>query len=206
MLYLDLMTQDGGQVYLDICAVEVLKRRSATGFAVQGVLGDGYREAQVLVEYVDAEVSLTFIDGGWHDLDTFDADITDLPETLRRALKDELDGAGVWVDMQAGGGSNSGHCSLLAGDHWHGAAVDDASGAETSSLLAREAATGWTPCETDRFDRCFLSKPAVKQVQTHSRSLHAHSHSCLNQPVSSAAHAPAGTALSGRGADLQGVA
>ncbi len=205
MLYLDLMTQDGGQVYLDICSVELLKKRRSTGFSVQGVLGDGYCEAQVLVEYINAEVSLTFIDKGWDCFRENGGEGEDLPEALRLALQDELGQAGVWVNMHAADQSDAGNCSLLAGDRWHGTRPDAVSDTGFSACKVMENAPGWASGETGLQDRCFLMKPAVKQVQTHTRSLHAHSHSRLDKPISPATHATTGTHLSGCGASVQGV-
>lgn len=206
MLYLDLMTQDGGQVYLDIGSVELLKQRGATGFVLQGVLGDGYREAQVLVEYIEAEVSLTFADRGWETGGASDYEREELPDALRRALREELAGAGVWLEMPPDGSSYAGNCSLFAGERWHGARPDGADQVVAAAPRARENAPDWTLRAIDRFERCFLPCPAVKQGLTHSRSQHAHSHSCLNQSVSAPAHATAGTGLPGGGASLQGVA
>ncbi|HKL26582.1 MAG TPA: hypothetical protein VJ910_10190 [Desulfuromonadales bacterium] len=100
MLYLDIMTQDGGQMYLDIRSVEMTHRSGAAGISMQGVLGDGYQEAQALVEYRDGEVTLTCIDCSAADFAVAGPDCgDDLSERLQRALKEEIchaGDAGVW--------------------------------------------------------------------------------------------------------------
>lgn len=100
MLYLDILTQDGGQMYLDIRSVEKISRGRATGILLQGVLGDGYREAQALVEFIAGEVALTCIDCSAADFSIEQAGCTDdLPGQLQNALRDELAHSGFWLDV-----------------------------------------------------------------------------------------------------------
>lgn len=114
MLYLDIMTQDGGQMYLDIHAVEKISRAGATGISLQGVLGDGYQEALTLVEYVAGEITLTCIDCSAAAFAIAEDGCTDdLCGQLRRALKEELAHAGDWL---AAGGQRSREGSALRSD------------------------------------------------------------------------------------------
>lgn len=102
MLYLDIMTQDGGQMYLDIHAVEKISRTGTTGISLQGVLGDGYQEALTVVEYVAGEITLTCIDCSAAAFAIAeDGCADDLCGQLKSALKEELAHAGDW--LAAGG-------------------------------------------------------------------------------------------------------
>jgi len=206
MLYLDIMTQDGGQVYLDIFNVELLKKRQSTGFSIQGVLGDGYRETQVLVEYIDAEASLTFLDRVWGVSPDSGCESEDLPEALRLALQDELGDAGVWMEARNSHDGPSMTCRLLAGDRWHGRESLPFYEPVFENPVVRERSCPSKFNGTDRVGRCFLPEPAVKKVQTRKRSLHAPTCSRLNKPLSTSTHAAAGTLLPGGGASVQGNA
>lgn len=206
MLYLDIMTQNGGQVYLDIFNVELLKKRQSTGFSVQGVLGDGYREAQVLVEYIEGEASLTFLDREWGVSSESGCEAEDLPEALRLALQDELGDAGVWMEAGKGHDGHSMTCRLLARERWHGRESLPLYEQGFENPVVRETSCPSKFNATDRVGRCFLPEPAVKKVQTRKRSLHAPTCSRLNKPLSTATHAAAGPLLPDGGASVQGNA
>mgnify|MGYP001172898682 CR=1 FL=1 len=85
MLYLDIMNEEGGQMYLDIQSVEAIGQGLRAGIILQGVLGDGCREAQVLVEQIDGQVSLVFLE---HQV-PFVA-VNDVDSDFRGLLKKEL--------------------------------------------------------------------------------------------------------------------
>jgi hypothetical protein len=203
MLYLDIISQNGGQIYLDIFSVELLTNRWATGFSIQGVLGDGYRESQLLVEYIDSEVTLLFFE---EDQDAFMPGTSvceDLPDALRLALQDELKNAGLWVDMRTDVNGVQLTCCLLATDRWHGAFPSRESYFKVP--VVRETIYNEKSDETGGVERCFLTRPAVKQEQTRIRSRHAHAYSCLNKSLSTATFTTAGVALPGCSPSIQGI-
>lgn len=203
MLYLDMMTQEGGQVYLDIFSVEPLKKHRSTGFSLQGVLGDGYAEAHVLVEYLDAKATLTFIDSSHHCFMADEIEGEDLLDNLHRALQSELEQAESWLGMNYGREDSSISCSLRAGERWYG--TESGATEKTQVPVVREAVSEGKFDQSCRVERCFLFGPAVKKVQNRKRSLHAHPCSRLNQPLSTTTLATAGVELRGRCAPLQGI-
>lgn len=93
MLYLDIMSQEGGQMYLDIQSVEAVGQGHRAGLVLQGVLGDGCRESQILVEQIGGQVSLVFLEHQvpFAAVNDGDADFRDL---LKKELQRELCPAG----------------------------------------------------------------------------------------------------------------
>ena len=60
MLYLDMMSQNGGQMYLDIRSVEAYGHHAAA-ISLQGILGDGQHEVDILVELLHGKISVAFL-------------------------------------------------------------------------------------------------------------------------------------------------
>ncbi len=85
MLYLDIMSQEGGQMYLDIQSVEATGQGLRAGIILQGVLGDGCREAQVLIEQIGGQVSFVFLE---HQVPF--AAVNDVDGDFRGLLRKEL--------------------------------------------------------------------------------------------------------------------
>ncbi len=93
MLYLDILSHDGGQMYLDIQSVEA-HGQGLAGVSMQGVLGDGCHEVEILVEFVHGDVSLTFI-GREVPFAVANGAGDDFSDVLRRELRKELHHVGA---------------------------------------------------------------------------------------------------------------